>query len=521
MSSLSDTCDILFQTADPQAGQVLVSCINHPREIVQAAVVQTIVRRAQTDEFLHVLRALPQLSPSVQTWLSAHHHQWHECWLAVWKSRDIQTLRLATAATRSFTPSLALLLLIEQLRERLPFEIREMILNRVYELIDQRVPATSLGAAYHEFTRGEELLQQLADWLQHAAEMPEEAVRDLWECLLLLGEPRHPVVHEILWKAHEDQRVYAAGVMLHSDHPRLARFVVQCLDEKYPHPWAVAAWKQRQDPIYVSTVLRFAAHPHTPNFEENLRQAGPPAWLSKLSELESQLTDTPWLPLIHWCGHLNWPREVSLQVLEWLTRHAPQPDERCAAAEQLLTFDRDQHKQVLVESLQSGETSSEIWAIKHLRWAGLPDVFEHLLAKLQHGSAEVRRAARQELAGFHFDLVWTEADSWSPGQSVAAGRLLLMVDEQWKQRVQRHLSHAAAVHRQRTLFVIKRLQLGRACESLLLAMVNDPVPTVRLALCELLPQLSPATQRILHEQLLQDDHPRVRLEAQRFIPADG
>jgi HEAT repeat protein len=203
------------------------------------------------------------------------------------------------------------------------------------------------------------------------------------------------------------------------------------------------------------------------------------------------------------------PRPRKAAVLEWLLRHGS-ATAKMAAVEGLALLDNSHAQEVVRENLDAESPEVQAWATSQLRHSALPEAFALLVERLESQHAEVRAAARHELADFDVDRVLQQVDDWSIDEAHRAGQLLLKVDLEATSKLQSELTHSAAQKRIRAARAIRRLGFPVQFATTLMALTRDADPLVRRTAAEALADLAtPAAMQAL-ERLVTDENPRVR-----------
>jgi hypothetical protein len=337
------------------------------------------------------------------------------------------------------------------------------------------------------------------------------AVRELLiECLLIIARDDAPEIRRILWSSNASIREIVRHLMLHGTHPGIVRAIIGSLGHSYPHPRALDAVQERDDPEFVVELLKTVSRPTSPKMMQNLRQIGYVTWLTR------EPLDLSWIPgeyqagVIHLVNHTRLSRECRRNVEDWLLRHGT-TEGREAAAGSAAHHDEAMVKEVVRSSLDSSDSVVAAWACSQLKIHQFPDAARLLMEKLRSANAEVREVARHELREwFNAERMLELHESMTAEVGVQAGRMLLEVDDLALPTFEVELHHGIRHRRIRALMTIDKLGIEKELQSSLMTMLADLDPLVRRTVVDVLAKIPNLDSVLAIQYLTHDESHRVR-----------
>ncbi len=342
-------------------------------------------------------------------------------------------------------------------------------------------------------------------------ELQKANVRELFiECLMIIGPDDAPEVRRVLWSSNPSVREIVRHLMMSGTHPGILRSIIGSLGHNYPHPRALDAVQERDDPEFVVSLLMTISKPISQKLMQNLRQISSINWLSRES------LDLSWIPgeyqagIIHLINLTRLSRDCRRNVEEWLLRYGCS-EAREVAVQSASQHDGDKVKEIVRSSLNSADSAVAAWACSQLKTQQFPDAARLLLEKLRCADREVREVARAELLEwFHAERMLEMQEAMTPEIGRHAGRLLLEIDDSALTTIELELNHAIRHRRIRALMAIDRMELIHETQAFLFKMLTDIDPLVRRTLVDILAKLPSLDSLLALQYLTRDESLRVR-----------
>lgn len=515
------TLAVLRHSEDAQATSLVLAALAVPIDEYRVIVAEVIAQRLVPREMIELLRQFPTLPDQVGAVIQRYGPNLSGAFrqLVLHGTPAEQTQLLATIRDTDSFDQLPLLI---ELLQREPFpqegvlETYRVLIDRLVEVLDgnihRHLSDQTLTVASRSRTA---VVTQLEQLVVDVSELPT-AAGDFIEALLIVGTMSTPAVRKLLWNSPPAVRQLAISQLLTGTHPAMARRLLESLSQSYPHPRMFDILGQRRDVEFVCHFLRQLPARLSGPLLENLQQIDRIDWLQQDLSLLDLLPPDLQPVLIEFVVVTGLPRETKVAVHDWML-HFGSANGKIAAAEHAGLLDEGVMQDVLRDSLDSEDEDVQVWAVSQLRAHAIPDSFRVLVERLDSPIAAVRTAARAELADFDTDRVCSLAMSLDAETGRCVGELLLKIDDHAVSKLQRELAHPMRQRRLQTLQRLTRLDLQDVLIDAILALIDDPDPTIRRTVAETLSRSLEPRAAIGLERLLGDEQPRVRESAARAL----
>jgi hypothetical protein len=513
MASSTKTFELLAQTRNPAAVDLLIAALDVASEGIQAAGVAALVKRRTSRGIIEVVRRLPLLETAARELVEKNAnnlgHGLRDCLLrddSVLRGNALELVRRCDVYGE--IPTLIALLQLPLLPERsLIEEILAELINRLYE----HLPLGGDGAEPGPFLRdAERIRQQTLATLQVAGcRFPAHRCRHVIEGLLILGDPENVHVRRFLREAVDETRSVATDLICSSAHPGVMRLVVDAMTQNYPFATAFTAFERRADAEFICTVLRRWPRKLSIFHQKNLREIRSVPWLEpehlRLDMIPAALHGT----LIAFLMATGMPQAQKLAVLEWMVQYGS-PEGRLAATDVLVDLEDDKVQEVVVEGLDSDEPDVQAWATGQLRNWSIPNAMELLIERLDSPIPEVQQAARNELAGFNIYRAIELFDELDGRMQVEVGKLVRKIDPDTIHKLREQMQNAIRRKRIRAARAALAMKLHLEVVDALLTMARDSDNLVRRTAAEVLGKVPSREAVSMLVELTHDASPRVR-----------
>lgn len=517
--AIAATLSTLLDADTPRAEELLAIALDIPREGLQQAVAEALLRRNSAHGRMLVFEKLIHLPPAVSLFvrrsgalLSTTFRQ-----MLLQGSPETRALGLRTVRTTRLYSQMGNVL---QVLRRPDFDsvddaaetVRQLV-NTLYDRWqhEERVPSERLPQtdADRQYVLTE-LQRAIDDWKKLTD--PELVI----ESVLALSEPQHAVLKQVLWHGSEPCRELACQLLMESRHPGVLRLMADSLNDPYPHPKVFAAIRTRHDPEFLSALLLGIARRRSTRIQQHLHQIHQLDWLVAPYDVINAVPPDLQPAFMAFINATRIARELKSGVQEWLLRFGTS-EGKSAATSGLTLLDTSLVQEVVLESLESDDDSVQAWATSQLREFALPGAFSRLVERLDSPSERVQEAARQELADFSVPRVLSMADALGPEEARRAGVLLMKVDPEAPVKLRRELAHPAQRKRLDAARRAAHLGLHTQFQSAYLALAADSDPLVRRTAASVLATIPSMEAFRQLTQMQQDPHPRVRETAQEAL----
>jgi HEAT repeat protein len=510
---LHTTFHVLALSRNPAAVDVLVTALDLADPAVQSLAVEALLLRRTARGIVELIRRVHRFPAAVRQLVEKPGTELGRGLRDALVSPDPKTRANALDLVRRLSayaevPTLVALLLLPQITEQAAIEAAIFqLVNRLYDHFRQGRDGETAAPLLRD---GDRLRHLILATLESAAyRYPSHRSRLVIEALLILGDPEDMHLKKFMRDATEDVRAIAAELLCSSRHPGVMGLVVDSMTQNYPFPAAFAAFEKRTDPEFICHLLRHWPRKLTMFQQKNFREIHAIPWLDPQNLHLEAVPESLHRTLIAFLMSSGLPQAQKLAVLEWMVRFGS-PVGRLAATDVLVDLEDDKVQEVVIESLESDEPEVQAWATSQLRAWQVPNAMELLVARLDSPLAEVREAARHELAGFDIHRAIEIFDHLEPGMQAAVGRLVQKIDPETVHKLKEELQNSIRRKRIRAARAALAMKLHEEVADALLTMARDTDNLVRRTAAEVLGRI-PTREAIetLHD-LTRDASPRVR-----------
>lgn len=329
------------------------------------------------------------------------------------------------------------------------------------------------------------------------------------DAILILGNPDDKAVRRVCSQRGNDCADRAEQALKTLDSRAVFHTISDALKLPAPPGLILQVLHQRDDLPFVVSLLQSLPQRISTLTGANIRRAGTLPWLKRgpavLENIPFELHDRV-VALLSWTALDDNEKDA---IRTWIVRHSCGAA-RAAASEILTSLPRDEVHSILFEALESTEPDVEVWATRHLRNQQVPDMFQHLLNRLDSDRQAVRDAAREELKSFTMERVLDLFESLPPSTRIRCGELLRKINPNAIETVRTEMSHP--FHRRRIRAANAAGELGFADDLLssLTQLCVDDEWTVRQAAIGALSCCTSPEALAFLLKLPPDDHRQVR-----------
>jgi len=521
-SSAKTTFELLGQTRNPAAVDVLVAALDVNHAGIATAAVAALLRRRPARGIVEVVRRLQVLDPAARVLVEKNGTDLgiglRDCLFnddALLRGNALELVR--RCAVYSEVPTLIALLQLPHLPEQsLIEEVLAELINRLYEQLHPGWDGGEPGAVLRDADRVRQQVLQALEAASH--HYSTHRSRHVIEGLLLLGDPENAHVKRFLRDAVDETRSVATETLCSSTHPGVMGLIVESMAQSHPFPAVCTAFERRTDPEFICHLLR-----HWPrklsNFQlKNFREIHTVAWLDP-DQLQIDLIPVAMhRTLIAFLMATGLPQSQKLAVLEWMVRFGS-PEGRLAATDVLVDLEDDKVQEVVIDGLESEEPDVQAWATGQLRNWSIPNAMELLIERLDSPIPEVREAARNELSGFNIYRAIELFDEIDGPMQVAVGKLVRKIDPDTIQKLREQMQTAIRRKRIRAARAALAMKLHVEVVDALLEMARDSDNLVRRTAAEVLGKVPSRESVEMLLELTHDASPRVRDAAAHALHA--
>ncbi len=522
---LKKTFELLAETRNPAAVDLLVAALDVGDERVQSLAVESLMRRLPPRGIMELIRRVPSLASAARERVEKKGTDLgrglRDCLLSHDRVLKANALELVGRCEVFAEVATLIGLLDETDRSDRPVVEAAIIdlVNRLYEHLKYGKEVDDTALYLRDADR---IRHQMLAVLEAAAyRYPSHRCRQVIEGLLILSDPENMHLKRFLRDASDEVRAAAAEMLCSSRHPGVMNLVLESMTQNYPFPGAFSALERRTDPEFICHLLRHWPRQPSVFQQKNFKELRTVAWLDPQAPHLDAVPAALHRPLIAFLVATGLSQPQKLAVLEWMVRFGS-PEGRLAATDVLVALEDDSVQDVVLESLESEEPDVQAWATTQLRSWSVPHAMELLIERLDSPVAEVRDAARSELAGFNILRAIELFDELEPRLQVAVGKLVQKIDPETVLKLREQMQHPIRRKRIRAARAALAMKLHHDVFDALLVMVGDSDNLVRRTAAEVLGKIGTQEAVAALHELTHDASPRVREAAvTAIIEAQG
>ncbi len=517
VSSITNTFRLLAQSRNSHAVNALILALDVDSHTTRELAVSALITQQSARGLVEVIRRYATHTPGIRKLLESHSEALDsaikQCLLH--GNRELQYCGLEfVRATSDFRQIPVLISLLENKRlinhqPDLTVQILRSMIGKLYEYflnhaVDSVNPRSTLKDA-QDIRR--DILNALLTAVDHLWEFdrPEELV----ECLLILGNVSDTAIRKVMWHSNDDTRQLVEQILSESKHSGVMQLICDFTDVSYPNPNALLAIAERDDPEFITHLLRWLPERSSEIQQANFKQIENIIWLRDDRQEFWKIPSSLQTSLIRLISLIDLDLVSKKQAQKWMLQNG-NPDAKEAAIGILRDLDTAEVTEMVLETLDSEDPVQQAWATCQLRAQHVPDAINLLITKLDSPLMEVRQAAREELSSFDVNYVLDHFEEFNPQVCAAVGKLLQKLNPKCMLEFSRAMAHPLRKRRILAARCVQNLELHDQAIPALAALVEDSDDLVRRTSAEILATMpDPAAKQAL-VPLITDQNTRIR-----------
>ncbi len=356
--------------------------------------------------------------------------------------------------------------------------------------------------------------------LEHAADRFERhRNRKVLESFLLLADPQHPVLLDIIGNPHHPAFLAVLDLLKHTTRAVLFDLPIAWLQAGSAPLSVLRLIAHRSDLPFLRRLFTGVGPNPSPTVMAAFRRLESIAWAKPPLAILERLSDVQQTTFVKLVAASGMDRTEAFAVLEDVMLRGRTGGRR-AAAEALAEFGGAAANELVVRCLDDPDPIVQATLIKQLRGRSVPGCITRLVEALESPFPEVREAAQESLHEFTFAKFMTVIDLLDDEVKVNMGRLVRRVDPKGLDELRTELRSPARTRRLRAIDAACAMGVVTEVEVTLIDQLSrEEDYLVRAALVRALAQSRSAIAQAAIRQALEDPHPTVRKEAQEALQA--
>ncbi len=514
------TWDILRNTRNEAAVPVLAAAMDRaPQEVARQAMEVLLARRSPAGYWEFLLR-WERWDADWRRRLAGEGARFASAVRGALLSSDERIWRIGCDAVLSIREYDLVPVLLLAVEEREGW-VSEMAADTVLGLCQKlREEEASSEADEPSGQRLDRLKAHALEALEHAADrFDRHRNRKVLESFLLLADPQHPVLLDILGNPHHPAFLVVLDLLKHTTRATLFDLPIAWLQAGNAPVSVLKLIAHRSDLPFLRRLLTAVGPNPSPTVTAAFRRLESIVWAKPPLAILDQLSDVQQTAFVKLVAASGMDRREAFAALEEVMLRGRTGGRR-AAAEALADFGGAAANELVVRCLDDPDPIVQATLIRQLRRRSVPGCITRLVQELESPYPEVREAAQESLDEFTFAKFMTVIDLLEDEVKTTMGQLVRRVDPKGLEELRNELRSPARTRRLRAIDAACAMGVVSEVEVTLIDRLSQEEDyLVRAALVRALGQSRSAIAQAAVRQALDDPHPTVRKEAQEALEA--
>jgi HEAT repeat protein len=465
-TGLEKTWGLLAQSRNRACLPLLAAGLESKSADLRVAAIRTIIRRHDRESQAQLIRRYASFGePERQALREAHRAMPHHA-AATLKAAVLQGDRVTCANAcdmivwcADFDLFPTLVKAAENRHHRHASVVIGAMLAMAHELQRQIAEATvAKKGERHDpaFTR-----HHLLTTLEHSlAQFDTHQRTEIIDALLLLAPLDNSTLLRILRDPRHACHAHIVSAMATSDDAAVIHRLVELLRDTDAPEAALTAISRRTDESFVTHLLQELKHPAPVRVLHNMKRMRRVAWLETNHDRILETSGRGQTVAVDLATASGMDRALVFRFLALILRDGLSEGRR-AACQALVAFPGSEADELLARAVRDPDAGVQAAALRQLRGRKLPDALQHLVARLDSPSAEVRDAARSSLAEFNFIRYRAMFDLLDDEAQRTTGALVYKVDNSACDRLIEELTSPSVTSRIRGIEMAVAMQASQ------------------------------------------------------------
>ena len=340
--------------------------------------------------------------------------------------------------------------------------------------------------------------------------------REVVESFLFLTDHNNKTLNQILQNPHHVGFIVVVDSLAKSQQSSMMELLLSYLEDAQAPSAVLSMIAGRCDSKFIRNFIRAVGLHPSRAVLQNLKRIESIPWLKSLDANLSYMDDMTQQALIHLVKASNIPKNSFFSVIE-LVMQKGKPGGRRAAVQALDAFQGSNANALAMKALDDSDPQVQALIIPQLRQRGIPGIFPRLVEMVDHPSAVIRRAVRQNLTEFSFKRFLNAFDILDDDVRRTTGELVLKIDPQSIPLLCEELKSPVRSRRLRGLQMAQSLKVLDKIEDRIVELMHDEDHFVRGEAAGTLAGCHSANARNALEEALHDRSPSVQEAARRCL----
>jgi HEAT repeat protein len=515
-SGLATTLELLTNTDNEAAVQVLIPALDCPDPVVQEGALVALLKRRTAAGGREIIDRLAQMKPEWKTIVRQHRSRMTGAIRdAILDENDSVCEKGCRAAVtfRDYDLISTLLTVLDS-----PDQPHgELAANTVLELV-QALCEELAGGRDPSDRRDPQMVRRyvLGSLESSVHRFGQHKRREVVESFLLLVDRENAALRQMLGNGHHTAFAAIIEGLAKSPQRGVLKLLLSFLDDPHAPASTFSVLGSRSDTRFVHYLMRKIGREPAAVLAANLKRITSIPWLADCRRVIDQLDDAGQHSAIRFVMASGVPRQQAFTVIENVLLNG-KPGGRREAARALADFPGNDANNLAMRALGDPDPQVQANLIPQLRSRGIPGVLQNLLVLIESPYAVVRKAARESLTEFSFKRFVAAFDMLDDDVRRSTGTLVKKIDPQSVMLLNDELRSPIRTRRLRGLAIAKAIECVESVEGAIIEMLEDEDHLVRMeAAATLAYGVTPATTMAL-QRALEDSSEVVRAAAERSL----
>jgi HEAT repeat protein len=515
-SGLATTLELLTNTDNEAAVQVLIPALDCPDPAVQEGALVALLKRRTAAGGREILDRLAQMKPEWKTIVRQHRSRMTGAIRDAILDNDDSVCEKGCRAAVTFRDYDLMSTLLTALDS--PDQPHaEVAANTTLELV-QALCEELAGGRDPSDRRDPQMVRRfvLGSLESSVHRFGQHKRREVVESFLLLVDRDNAALRQMLGNGHHTAFPAIIDALSKSPQRGVLRLLLSFLEDPHAPASTFAVLGGRSDSRFVHYLMRKIGREPNAAMAANLKRITAIPWLADCRRIIDQLDDAGQHSAIRFVMASGIPRQQAFTVIETVLLNG-KPGGRREAARALGDFPGSEANNLAMRALADPDPQVQANLIPQLRGRGIPGVLPNLLALIESPYAAVRNAARESLTEFSFKRFVAAFDMLDDDVRRSTGTLVKKIDPQSVLLLNDELRSPIRTRRLRGLSIARAIDCVEGVEGAIIEMLEDEDHLVRMeAAAALVNGATPAATMAL-QQALGDSSEVVRAAAERSL----
>jgi HEAT repeat protein len=515
-SGLATTLELLTNTDNEAAVQVLIPALDCPDPVVQEGALVALLKRRTAAGGREIIDRLAQMKPEWKTIVRQHRSRMTGAIRDAILDDDDSVCEKGCRAAVTFRDYDLISTLLTVLDS--PDQPHaELAANTVLELVQALCEELAGGRDPSDRRDPQMVRRYVVGSLESSVHrFGQHKRREVVESFLLLVDRDNAALRQMLGNGHHTAFVAIVDGLAKSPQRGVIKLLLSFLDDRHAPSATFTVLGGRSDTRFVHYLMRKIGREPSNVVAANLKRITSIPWLADCRRVVDHLDDAGQHSAIRFVIASGVPRQQAFTVIEAVLMNG-KPGGRREAARALADFPGTDANNLAMKALADPDPQVQANIIPQLRGRGIPGVLQNLLVLIESPYTVVRKAARESLTEFSFKRFLAAFDMLDEDVRRSTGSLVKRIDPQSVMLLNDELRSPIRTRRLRGLAIARAIDCLESVEGAIIEMLEDEDHLVRMEAAAALAHGATPAATLALQQALNDSSEVVRAAAERSL----